>query len=286
MKITKYILPIALAAFAACSDDSTSAKDDSSSSNTPSSSTTVSSSSSKIELSSSSVAGTSSAAASSSGTAASSSSSKITLSSSSVAGTSSAVASSSSTAVSSSSAIGNSSATVSKPEALFTTRVPDSTELNCSESGKIKFSQADWICSFNYGGKSGYFYVQSTPKTCEQIMSATAVFSTDKAQLYLGGSLITLSSAQYDWGGNHKNDYITFTYDGKLFKYYHSSFGFGWRSCQEMDCLQVYKTDSTTVIEDGCTSSRTLPVVCRQANADGSFGSFTDTFARCAGDDS
>lgn len=257
MKITKYILPIALAAFAACSDDSTSAKDDSSSSNTPSSSTTVSSSSSKIELSSSSVAGTSSAVASSSGTA-----------------------------VSSSSAIGNSSATVSKPEALFTTRVPDSTELNCGESGKIKFSQADWICSFNYGGKSGYFYVQSTPGTCEEIMSATAVFTTDKAQLYLGGSLITLSSAQYDWGGNHKNDYITFTYDGKLFKYYHSSFGFGWRSCQEMDCLQVYKTDSTTVIEDGCASSRTLPVVCRQANADGSFGSFTDTFAKCAGDDS
>ena len=257
MKITKYILPVALVAFAACSDDSTSAKGDSSSSNAQSSSAAVFSSSSKNPLSSSGAAGSSSAAVSSSGTA-----------------------------VSSSSATGNSSAAVSKPETLFTTRVPDSTELNCGESGKIKFSQADWICSFNYGGKSGYFYVQSTPGTCEEIMSATPVFTTDKAQLYLGDSHITLSSALYDWGGNHNNDYITFTYDGKLFKYYHSSFGFGWRSCLQMDCLQVYKTDSTTVIEDGCTSARTLPVVCRQANADGSFCSFTDTFAKCTGDDS
>ena len=117
-------------------------------------------------------------------------------------------------------------------------------------------------------------------------MSAMADYTTDKAQLYLGDSPISVSSAQYYWGGNHQNDYITFTYDDKVFKYYHSSFGWGWRTCQEMDCLQVYKKDGTTVIEDGCTSSRTLPVVCRQANADGSFNDFTDTFAKCAGDDS
>ena len=130
----------------------------------------------------------------------------------------------------------------------------------------------------------GYFYIQSSPKSCTEIMSAMPNFTTDKAELYLNGKINAISSSNYDWGGNHHNDALTFSYNGKVYKYYHSSFGFGWRSCQDMDCLQVYESDGTTLIEDGCTSSRALPVVCRQANADGTFDSFTDTFEKCYGD--
>lgn len=172
------------------------------------------------------------------------------------------------------------------PAALFQTRIPDSTSLECEFSGAVKFSQSDWICSFAYLGKQAVLYVQSTPVQCTEIMSPTAEFKTDKAQLLVEGQVQEISSAQYDWGGNHQNDHLEFSVGGKVLQIYHSSFGFGWRACQPMDCLKVYQADGTTVETDGCTSERTLPVVCREADPQGKFGDFTDTFAKCMGDDS
>ncbi|HPA58115.1 MAG TPA: hypothetical protein PLT70_11890, partial [bacterium] len=94
------------------------------------------------------------------------------------------------------------------------------------------------------------------------------------------GAVSEITGANYDWGGNHHNDFLEFSYSGKKFKIYHSSFGYGWRSCQNMDCMQV----GDPVTEDGCTKERTLPSVCQEVSADGTVGSFEDTFEPCAGD--
>lgn len=194
--------------------------------------------------------------------------------------------SSSSGVLYSSNAASSSSDVENSPAKLFSTRTPQSTELKCERSGTKSFSQRDWICSFDYQEMHGYFYMQATPTKCVEYLSSTAEFKTDKAQLSLGGNLVNVEKAAYDWGGNHQNDFIDFTYNGQVFKYDHSSFGFGWRQCQPMDCMQVYAADGVTLVADGCTSQRTIPVVCRMANEDGSFDDFTDTFAKCHGDDS
>lgn len=115
-------------------------------------------------------------------------------------------------------------------------------------------------------------------------MSTTPKYTIDKAELSVDGKTQSISPATYEYGGNHHNDYIEFAYQNLVFHFYHSSFGFGWRKCQPMDCIQVYEADGTTLVEDGCTSERTLPAVCRMANADGSFDSFDDVFEKCLGD--
>lgn len=200
---------------------------------------------------------------------------------------SSGIQSSSSSVVSQSSGTQSaSSASVSSPDTLFTTRTPTSKALTCSGPHSVldTFEQSDWVCSMDYKDIHGYFYMQNTPTSCVEIMSTTPQYTNDTAELYLNGSLQSISPASYDFGGNHHNDYIKFTYQGYVFHYYHSSFGFGWRSCQPMDCMQVYESDDSTLVEDGCTSERTLPVVCRMANSDGSFDSFADNFTKCIGD--
>lgn len=154
------------------------------------------------------------------------------------------------------------------------------------------FDQQDWICTFKYAGKEGFVYAQGSPIACRATMSMIPIISVDSAVLYVNGKYETLSTASYEWGGNHHNDKFRFTYDGKVYEYFHSSYGWGGRSCQEMDCMRVFESDGTTLIEDGCKTFdedlggvRSLPVVCRFASLeDGSFGDFTDSFELCPGD--
>lgn len=158
---------------------------------------------------------------------------------------------------------------------------------------EIDFDQQDWICTFKYADKEGFVYVQGSPTSCRMLgMGMNPEISVDTAALYVNGKYETLNAVSYEWGGNHHNDKFRFTYDGKVYEYFHSSYGFGGRSCQEMDCMRVYEADGTTLIEDGCktfddnlSEVRSLPVVCRFANLnDGSFGDFTDSFELCNGD--
>lgn len=154
------------------------------------------------------------------------------------------------------------------------------------------FDQQDWICSFKYAGKEGFVYVQGSPTGCKATMSVNPIISVDSAVLYVNGKYETLSAVSYEWGGNHHNDKFRFTYDGKVYEYFHSSYGWGGRSCQEMDCMRFFESDGTTLVEDGCktfdedlSGVRSLPVVCRFASLDdGSFGDFTDSFEFCPGD--
>ena len=191
-----------------------------------------------------------------------------------------------------------SSSSENDPVKLFKTRKPKEETYTCKATSEFnsgleeKFDQKDWICSFKYAGKEGFIYVQTTPTDCEAFFSVTPIMSVDTAVFYIDGKYETVKDLTYEWGGNHHNDSFRFTYNGKVYEYDHSSYGWGYRSCQEMDCLRVYEADGETLIEDGCGAYeedmkdvRTLPVVCRFADyKDGSFGKFVDKFELCEGD--
>lgn len=173
------------------------------------------------------------------------------------------------------------------PSKIFDIRKPDSVSVSYEDdmgnAESEKFYQQDWICSFDYKGDKGFFYIQTTPVNAVAFMSVIPEFSTDKAEFYINGKKETIDDAVYEWGGNHHNDNISFLYKGNVYSFAHSSFGFGWRSCQEMDCLTVSDEDAN-VIEDGCTSERSIPVICRQVTGNKSYEAFEDTFEKCPGD--
>jgi hypothetical protein len=149
---------------------------------------------------------------------------------------------------------------------------------------EIDMADQDWLCTFAWKGDSGRVYAQATPVACKSTgMSVSAEFMT-KAWLEQPGKIEALSAVFYDWGGNHNNDALEFTWQGQAFKYYHSSFGFGWRKCQPMDCLQVLAGTNGKVVEDGCTKERTLPIACVPVKEDGTTDPLVDSFKPCPGD--
>jgi len=171
----------------------------------------------------------------------------------------------------------------------FTIRYPATHHIDCEDpdpdfpAEDLDEPDADWLCTFDYDGASGHVYVQATPTGCFVTLSSTPVYDDCAGWIALDGTVSPVTDADYDWGGNHHNDTITFTWDGKRFTYDHSSFGWGFRQCQEMDCL-VVRDSGGDLIEDGCTKDRTLPAVCRLIGTDGTWGSFEDTFEPCDGD--
>lgn len=174
----------------------------------------------------------------------------------------------------------------------FALRKPASVKLSCAGMpppipAELATAQMDWLCSLPAKalGEPAYLYAQFNPDKCESSgMSANPSFKLAGAWLSQGGKVTQLSAASYDWGGNHHNDAIEFDAGAKHWRAYHSSFGFGWRQCQPMDCLQQTQGVGGTVIEDGCTKERTLPAVCRPIEADGSYDALIDSFKPCLGD--
>lgn len=275
------LLPICSLLFlAACGDNSSSASSDDPEN--------TSSSSEETSISSSSTKGVSSST-----TKDVSSSSAKGISSSSTKGKSS---SSNKNLSSSSKQISSSSEALADPLEIFKTRVPQKDVYTCSMddgyiSMKQSFEQRDFICSFKYDGREGFIYAQASPTSCIQSMGLDPVYSTDTAVMYIGGKYTPITDLVYDVGGNHRNDNFRFTFEGKVYEYDHSSYGWGYRKCHTMDCLRVYEADGETEILDGCASFdedlnnvRKLPIVCRFADEEGKFDDFTDTFEICEGD--
>ena len=275
------LLPICSLLFlAACGDNSSSASSDDPEN--------TSSSSEETSMSSSSTKGVSSST-----TKDVSSSSIKGISSSSTKGKSS---SSNKNLSSSSKQVSSSSEALADPLEIFKTRVPQKDVYTCSMddgyiSMKQSFEQRDFICSFKYDGREGFIYAQASPTSCIQSMGLDPVYSTDTAVMYIGGKYTPITDLVYDVGGNHRNDNFRFTFEGKVYEYDHSSYGWGYRKCHTMDCLRVYEADGETEILDGCASFdedlnnvRKLPIVCRFADEEGKFDDFTDTFEICEGD--
>ncbi len=171
----------------------------------------------------------------------------------------------------------------------FTIREPEPLTVTCTETfdgtpAPSELSDEDYVCTFVYDGVEGHVYVQATPTDCRVLMGAVPTTFDTAGWFSVDGQVTPLEGAAYDHGGNHFNNTIEFDYEGAHYRYAHSSIGFGGRSCQPPDCLQVFELDGTTVVEDGCTTERTLPVVCAAIESGASVPSLEDTFERCPGD--
>jgi hypothetical protein len=170
----------------------------------------------------------------------------------------------------------------------FSIRSPETHALVCTDSGgsgidpNQEFADADTVCTFVDGDVTGLVYVQATPTSCAIIMSAQATYEV-VAKIIVDGAAKPLPDAIYEGGGNHGNDSLEFSYNGKTYRYYHSSFGWGWHACSPMDCVQI-TVDGTT--DDGCTCDRTHPIVCSPIKEDGTYDPLdVDNFALCPGDE-
>lgn len=143
----------------------------------------------------------------------------------------------------------------------------------------------DWLCTFNQDSESGHVYIRLAQTGMMQVgLAKVPVYDAELAQISLSGQVSTLASAKYDYGGGHHNDAISFDFGGKTHTYYHSSFGFGFRKCQNMDCRNVYAAGTTTLEAEGCASTRTLPEVCVSFKPDGTHDALVDKFMKCPGD--
>jgi len=182
--------------------------------------------------------------------------------------------------------VGDSGASEIANDFGFSMRKPRERSVPCS-AGDFKLTDVDWICTFNDGAVSGHVYIPSSPTGCASSgMGNNPTFTTGPAEIEVGGKRQALAVASYDWGGNHHNDLLEFAYGGKYYQYYHSSFGWGWRQCQPVDCMMIYQSKGGALVKDGCTSGRTLPIVCRLVEEGTSYGvsDFKDTFQKCPGD--
>jgi hypothetical protein len=149
----------------------------------------------------------------------------------------------------------------------------------------VQTEQLDWLCTLHAVGQSTYVYVRLDQTGTKSAGIATVpVYTAKLARISASGTVTDLASAQYDFGGGHNNDSLQVDYQGKTYKYYHSSFGFGWRQCQPMDCINIYALDSTTLENEGCATTRSLPEFCVPIKADGTHDPLVDTFKKCAGD--
>lgn len=143
----------------------------------------------------------------------------------------------------------------------------------------------DWLCTFHDASQSGYVYVRLLETGKESAgLTMVPVYSVQLAQISIDGEVSTLEGVEYDYGAGHHNDALAFEYAGKSQRYYHSSFGFGFRKCQNMDCRDVYAAGSTTLSTEGCASDRKLPEVCVSFEPDGTHEPLTDKFMKCQGD--
>ncbi len=174
----------------------------------------------------------------------------------------------------------------------FDMRVPQTHIVKCPSEDpnmpeEIEQEDVDWICTFDHENVKGYIYLQFTPVSCVDFgMSTGTKFEAKTAVLSISGKLSQLSLADYDWGGNHHNDSMGFAFDGTTFRYDHSTYGWGYRKCQPMDCMQTYQSQNGGLLVDGCTKERKLPVVCHPVQKDETYEAtdFEDHFQRCPGD--
>ena len=168
----------------------------------------------------------------------------------------------------------------------FAVRVPQNRTITCMGPGGMSyeadFPDIDTICAIDHGNLVAHLYVQSRATDCGLGLTGMT-YSTDGA--WISDAMgVRAATATYDLGGNHRNDFILLDHGGQHYKLYHSSFGFGWRACAPPDCLEVYQADRTTLVTNGCDVARSIPIVCKRVNNDGTVPDMVDDFMWCPGD--
>ncbi len=163
----------------------------------------------------------------------------------------------------------------------FAVRAPHTVTLSTS-GGPMDFPTQDFGCTLRAGGNNAVVYVQATPTGAfEGGLASTPTFANVRGWLHDRNTMTTREvTATYEWGGGHHNDFFDLTVGTQHFRYYHSSFGFGFRKCQAVDCVQI-RTAGGDVSEDGCTEARTLPEICVEITNTTFPALSSDTFVPC-----
>jgi hypothetical protein len=163
----------------------------------------------------------------------------------------------------------------------FCVRVPQKRQVTATDMGggtsTIEMRDLDYVCTFAHGGTTGWFYDQANP-TGDLGMAGGPQYEVVGAWFTTGGPVAPVT-ASYDAGGNHRNDAIEARLEAGTYRYYHSSFGSGWHKCRPPDCLQVLDGPGGAITENGCTTDRTLPIVCVPVADDGTVPPLDDPFA-------
>ncbi len=168
----------------------------------------------------------------------------------------------------------------------FDIRVPDQESLKCESDWEDYFlAQVDHLCRIDNDEMVADLYIQSSPTDCGEWGNPT--YETDNVWLRIDGD-ITSTTGEYEFGGRHHNDMISFLHEGSWHRLWHSSIGWGWRACTRPDCLVICEPDVDCVVDstegvavDGCLRDAgdpppALQVICVQVNADGTLPPFED----------
>ncbi len=168
----------------------------------------------------------------------------------------------------------------------FPIRKPNKTALNCvAEFDDRDWSEIDHLCLIDNSELKVEIYVQGYPKVCGAFSipeyKASRVFIKVKDE-------ISVIPGNYDLGGRHRNDSISFLYNNNSYKIWHASLGWGYRACTRPNCLIVCNNEevcnllrSTKVSKNGCERRAgdpppDLPVTCVRINDDGTVPELLD----------
>ena len=166
----------------------------------------------------------------------------------------------------------------------FEVRVPEMRQIPFEQipgqTTTIEQSDIDYVCRVDADGFAGWVYVRADAVSCGGFTGCQ--YSVSGAWQKVGDTISELAGATYDYGGNHHNDHLLVPHGAHTLKIYHSSFGFGWRSCAPPDCAQIYS--DADLLTDGCGADRALPSPCVMVQPDGSVPAIPDTFDKCNGD--
>ena len=158
----------------------------------------------------------------------------------------------------------------------FSMRKPTETDLICSMMPTL---QTDWLCTIEFDGYSGVFYIQNDPVEC--LDHPMPAFATRRAVLAQDGEFTPLEQPVYEMVEHPFNSFFDFNLGAYHFRYDHSDIAEYGTACAPMDCIVVTSRTDGSIIENGCTSARTLPVVCAQVQSDGTFKELVDEFENC-----
>lgn len=153
----------------------------------------------------------------------------------------------------------------------FEIRKPAGHSIPCGSS-TLQVLDADLLCESGNDSLQASVYVQSKPVACVGLSGAG--YEVENAWIRTGEEVRPVE-AVYDGGGNHHNDRLTVSWNGKFYSFYHSSIGFGFRSCAPPDCMQICQDkECRAVLYDGCTRAAcsappALKVSCAVVQSDG-----------------
>ena len=160
-----------------------------------------------------------------------------------------------------------------QPEtAAFEIRKPAERTLTCGATTS-KVLDMDLLCESANDSLHADIYVQSRPTSC---VGFTGIgYTAERGWIRTTNGIQPLPQATYEGGGNNKNDRVSFSWNGKFYSFYHSTFGTGGRSCAPPDCMQTCQDkDCRTVLYDGCKrttcAAPALRTQCVAVKPDGS----------------